>query len=96
MPASNEMPLETKGSPAIDNGSRSARDAEFCLANSAAASTFTLPAPAPSSPAFGMNVLVSCSAAFASAGVSFGRSSSSSATAPLTTPAAMLVPDSWM
>ena len=43
-----------------------------------------------------MNVLVNCSAAFAAAGCQRRPLSSSSATAPLTTPAAMLVPDNCM
>ena len=43
-----------------------------------------------------MNVLVSCIAAFVVSGRMPGRSSSSTAAAPLTTAAAMLVPDTWM
>ena len=55
-----------------------------------------LPAPLPISPDDGMNELVSWSTALTSAGVSCGSLSSSSATAPLTTAAAMLVPENWM
>ena len=55
-----------------------------------------MPAPAPLKPADGMNVLVTCSTARVSRGDSVDRSSSSNATAPLTTPADMLVPESCM
>ena len=63
-------------------------------ASSTAASALIVPAPAPTMPASGMNVLVTCSAAFTSRGDSPSRASSTSAAAPLTNPAAMLVPDS--
>ena len=43
-----------------------------------------------------MNVLVSCSAVLVSRGDSDPRASSTSAAAPLTKPAAMLVPDNCM
>src|SRR5450759_3721999 len=62
--------------------------------SSTAASALIIPAPAPTRPADGMNVLVNCSAAFVSLGVSDRLASSTSAAAPLTKPAAMLVPDS--
>ena len=65
-------------------------------ANCTAASTFKLPAPVATSPDPAMNELVTCRMAFASRGDSLGRCSNKSATAPLTTPAAMLVPDSCM
>src|SRR6266566_4756467 len=67
------------------------------VAQSATAPTRLIsPAPAPISPSVRRKVLVSCNAALASAGISAGRSSSNNATAPLTTPAAMLVPDNCM
>src|SRR4029079_17087903 len=55
--------------------------------------TFAAPAPPPRGPALGMNVLLISSTALASSGRNCDRSSTSSATAPLMTPAAMLVPD---
>ena len=70
--------------------------ATMVIANSAAATTFTIPAPAPTAPASGMNVLASWRAARTPLGLSPERPSSIKAAAPLTTPAAMLVPDRRM
>ena len=60
------------------------------------ANTFVSPAPAPINPAVDMNELPSSRAVRSSIGVEFDRRSSSNAAAPLTIPAAMLVPDNWM
>ena len=62
------------------------------IAASTAAATFRLPAPAPINPTSGMKLAECCSATFTCAGLSFEFASSISATAPLTTPADMLVP----
>jgi len=61
-----------------------------------AAITSRLPAPPPEIPDSAKNELVNCRTALASRGAIRGRCSSSIATAPLTTPAAMLVPDNCM
>ena len=82
--------LATACSPAIVVAS----GISLVSASSTAASALIIPAPAPAMPASGRNVLVSCSAAFVSAGRSDPRASSTSAAAPLTNPAAWLVPDS--
>src|SRR5688572_27370262 len=63
------------------------------VANLTAASAFILPAPDVTNPSVGTSVLVSCRTAFVLRGPSPDFCSSNNATAPLTTPAAMLVPD---
>ena len=64
--------------------------------NSAAASTFILPTPTSKSPAPRTDELVSWSSAFDESTFIPGRCSNKSATDPLTTAAAMLVPDNCM
>ncbi len=63
------------------------------LASCTAAAAFRLPAPAQVNPSSFMNVLLICSAIRTCSGLSFGLASSASATTPLTTAAAWLVPD---
>ena len=91
LPDAVKIPLATTSSPAmllVPNW--------LLFVSSTAAATLISPAPAPMSPAEGMNVLVNCRAARVSVGASVERASSKSAAAPLTTPAAMLVPESCM
>ena len=62
----------------------------------AAAAAWKLPAPAPTSPTSGMKLAETAAPSSPAPAVSFGFASSISATAPLTTPADMLVPLSVM